>query len=565
VPGKPHNVTDTVREVLEYHRISKHRFDGYAPGPHGLDWANQPDPFRRYPGTQLMPLRLAAVRADGVGEAGFDAALTAPGLESCAVDIDSVSQLFQDSLGLSAWKSYQGSRWALRMNPSSGNLHPTDGYLISGPVDGLGKIASIAHYTPCDHVLEIRAELPRDRWEALKRWGGDADFFVALSSLHWREAWKYGERAFRYCNHDVGHAVAALAVAAAGLGWRVRLLDAAGSESLQELLGLAEQRRRPDREIAECILGFYAGAQSGGASGEFPSLGDVRWYGEASGTSPEYVEWSWVRRMAEITAKPAGLQLARDEAATTGRPGSVRPNDPPLRRIVHQRRSAVEMDGVGTVGAAAFYRLLASLLPRSGRVPFDGLGWEPNVHLALFVHRVDGIEPGLYILIRNPGHESELRGLLSSDFSWRCPAGCPNDLPLYQLAVGDARRAAATLSCHQSIASDGCFSIGMITRFCSVLESGGAWVYPRLYWECGLIGQVLYLEAEAAGLRGTGIGCFFDDAVHKVLGIESDHYQSLYHFTVGHPLDDERLSTLPPYSDKVRAERRSGTEPTLRR
>lgn len=40
----------------------------------------------------------------------------------------------------------------------------------------------------------------------------------------------------------------------------------------------------------------------------------------------------------------------------------------------------------------------------------------------------------------------------------------------------------------------------------------GAWRYPRLYWECGQIGQLLYLEAEAAGLSGTGIGCYFDDA-----------------------------------------------------
>ena len=31
------------------------------------------------------------------------------------------------SLGLTAWKEFQGTRWALRSNPSSGNLHPTEG------------------------------------------------------------------------------------------------------------------------------------------------------------------------------------------------------------------------------------------------------------------------------------------------------------------------------------------------------------------------------------------------------------------------------------------------------
>jgi hypothetical protein len=49
-------------------------------------------------------------------------------------------------------------------------------------------------------------------------------------------------------------------------------------------------------------------------------------------------------------------------------------------------------------------------------------------------------------------------------------------------------------------------------------------------------------------VRGTGIGCFFDDAVHELLGLVDDRYQSLYHFTVGHPLEDPRLTTLPPYS-----------------
>jgi hypothetical protein len=57
----------------------------------------------------------------------------------------------------------------------------------------------------------------------------------------------------------------------------------------------------------------------------------------------------------------------------------------------------------------------------------------------------------------------------------------------------------------------------------------------------------LYLEAEAAGVRGTGIGCFFDDAVHELLGLSGLRYQSLYHFTVGAPLSDGRLQTLPPY------------------
>ena len=62
------------------------------------------------------------------------------------------------------------------------------------------------------------------------------------------------------------------------------------------------------------------------------------------------------------------------------------------------------------------------------------------------------------------------------------------------------------------------------------------------------MGQVLYLEAEAAGARATGIGCFFDDPVHDLLGLEGHAWQSLYHFSMGVPLDDGRLMTAPGYA-----------------
>ena len=32
-----------------------------------------------------------------------------------------------------AWKQYGASRWALRVNPSSGNLHPTEAWIVRGP------------------------------------------------------------------------------------------------------------------------------------------------------------------------------------------------------------------------------------------------------------------------------------------------------------------------------------------------------------------------------------------------------------------------------------------------
>jgi hypothetical protein len=65
------------------------------------------------------------------------------------------------------------------------------------------------------------------------------------------------------------------------------------------------------------------------------------------------------------------------------------------------------------------------------------------------------------------------------------------------------------------------------------------------------VGQVLYLEAEAAGLQATGIGCYFDDPVHRTFGISDTRLQSLYHFTIGGGVDDPRIASRPAYPEAV--------------
>lgn len=80
------------------------------------------------------------------------------------------------------------------------------------------------------------------------------------------------------------------------------------------------------------------------------------------------------------------------------------------------------------------------------------------------------------------------------------------------------------------------------------MRERGATAYRELFWEAGMIGQALYLAAEAAGIRGTGIGCYFDDVLHHALGLTDHDWQSLYHFTMGAPVEDLRLRTAPPYA-----------------
>ena len=76
--------------------------------------------------------------------------------------------------------------------------------------------------------------------------------------------------------------------------------------------------------------------------------------------------------------------------------------------------------------------------------------------------------------------------------------------------------------------------------------------------EAGALGQLLYLEAESCGLQGTGIGCFFDDAIHELLGLSDRALQVVYNFTVGKGVEDTRIQKLPAYHHLRDFERESG-------
>jgi len=189
---------DPIFVALSYHQRTKHHRDRYARSLGYLDWASQPDPFRTYKGAIRVELPLAADR------------LTTPFADLCTpfavpaqpLDLTNIAILFELALGLSAWKESRGNRWALRCNPSSGNLHPTEGYAILPAIPYCD--AGVYHYVSRDHCLERRCALVASAAAELGRALPADSFLVGLSSIHWREAWKYGERAFRYCQHDAG-------------------------------------------------------------------------------------------------------------------------------------------------------------------------------------------------------------------------------------------------------------------------------------------------------------------------------------------------------------------------
>ncbi len=460
-----------------------------------------PNPFRHYEGVPVLdlpadpPVPEIPVLEVLHGVFGSTTAADGPTL---------LSQMLFYSAAISASKRIPstGERYALRVNPSSGNLHPTEFHFITRGLkewpDGL------YHYRPSAHMAEQRAVGYLEM-----RWADrSAPVVFVLTSIAGREAWKYGDRAYRYCLHDIGHAWQALAVAARAIGCdsfaRGRFPDDEVAQScrLHEdewPMLVVELRGRPIPVRATCAA-------------------ETVWYGgHPNRISREGVAYP------RIDAIHSATKLGKECGGISAPPESTGSGETmlPLRassargfgEVARMRRSALDFKG----GAQSMSFAQLSTILAAATAPFAAdFAGAPFIQLYLYVHRVDGLKPGVY----------------------RFGQGRAG---LEQIRKGDQRVAAAGLSLGQDLAGNACVSFSMIGNIERAVRANGDRGYRYVHLEAGAIGHRLYLAAEAFGLGATGIGAFYDDEVHDYLTLASGQGQVVYHFAIGYPVPDQRL------------------------
>ena len=520
-------MNNNLQTVFNYHQTTKHAQQRYARSLGYMDWATQPNPFRNYNGCETIELPLSFENATPPYH------LLDSELPSAPLIKESLSQLLQFSMGIAAHKESGGSSWAVRCNASSGNLHPTETYVVLPPVlDEQNNKTNILHYTPQNHGLEVLAEMETSFWETLP----SGSFLLGLSGITWREVWKYGERAFRYTNLDAGHAWQSIVVSAKMLGWKLTRLDSVSDTSIASLFGLDQEKRFFEHEHADML--FIISPDKVSSSLNLDSLIQnipLNFEGIANKLSPTMQKWDII---PEIENATSCMQIAQSDTPSTKMQDREATKE--SKTVVLERRSIHIMHkDTSLITQNQFHTILNSV-----NLSLDGK--QNAAHLCLLVNRVEKYESGLYILVRNKRDETKLREEMHSDFLWE-QTQLQN---LYFLEKRDLKAASKAISCSQDIASDGAFSMGMLCNFSEQLQEYGAHRYKELYWECGMIGQELYLEATSLGLSGTGIGCFLDDMMHGLLGIKNNSFQVLYHFTVGRGNVDSRIMTSPAYTRK---------------
>ncbi len=518
-------MNSNLQMVYTYHNETKHRPSRYARSLGYMDWATQPNPYRSYLGSKQIPLSLSFENRTLSYKDIFDEKQT----DIAPLGLESISQFFQFSLGLAAVKSYEGQSWALRCNASSGNLQPTESYLLANDI--LGMEDGLYHYGVKNHHLEFLAkakeslDIPKD------------SFIIGLSSIVWREAWKYGERAWRYTQLDCGHAYKALEISAKILGWDIEIITT-NDKDISSLLGLNDTKRyiSEEKERADMLLLISKKNKLANKDVDIVKLRrslQDKYFAVANQLSPAWHNWEILEKIEDATSTPfSNLALIKSEK------NDLRKCEYEAKEVVLKRRSAQVMDKKDThITKNDFETILASVSSKES-IP---------INLILFLHDVENLPSGLYVLLGNTHNKENLQSSMKKLFLWEKVNSKIDNL--YFLQGGDFKFIAKTISCNQDIAAHGAFSLGMLVEFDKQIQKYGAHRYKELYWNCGAIGQQLYLEATSLGLSATGIGCFLDDIFHELLGLKNSLYQSLYHFTIGRGLIDSRLTDKKPYTE----------------
>jgi SagB-type dehydrogenase family enzyme len=423
-------------QIVRYHEETKHHYDRYAKSPGYMDWENQPNPFRIYENTTVVPLPLLT-QDPSADHLDLYQRRHRPALN---FSLENIAGFLELSLGLSAWKAAGESKWSLRMNPSSGNLHPTEGYLLIPPMDILE--GGVYHYNALLHALEKRAGVSSEFWQQIENHFGAPGFLVGISSIFWRESWKYGERAFRYCNHDAGHALAGLSISANLFGWKVAYLNRLSDQDIETVLGLnKEGYRRLEKEHPDFLCYVHPNDSKANSRGlpdqMISSFASLSFEGDPNQLSSEHTDWEIIYNTADLTRKPK----TREEKYNYGNRTwiSKTAGQFSASHIIRNRRSATSFDSSGFVTKAQLLSMLDKTLPRNDTSPFDVELMQPATHLFLFVHNVADMPAGLYFFFRNETDVTEIKQITKPDFLWK---PVKETFPLFLLEKGNFRREA---------------------------------------------------------------------------------------------------------------------------
>ena len=509
-----------IETALRYHEATKHSEASLRGDAFGLDWANQPRPFKIYrdlesvtlPADALSPesdappaLETLAVTADDI---------RAEGTRECVPNLEILARVLHLSAGITKRKSTPGGEIYFRAYPNTGGLYHIDIYLLTGDLPDLP--AGVYHFGPHDFSLH-RLRAGDYRAVLLEASGDHARLacapVIAISvSTYWRNAWKYRTRTYRHCFWDAGTLHANLIAVAGVEGLSPMTVLGFADSTVARLLGLDPKR--------EAALTLTALGHSTSAAPAAPPLSELVL--ETLPQSGSEIDYPMIGEMHVASSLSSGAEAAAwrggmpEPEASAGH-GEVHALEPTpagdlpalsFAELVRKRGSTRVFDRARAVS----FEALSMVLDRATRpIPADML--EPPgttlLELYLIVNAVDGMRPGSYYYRRR-------------------------EAALELLQEGNFRDAAGRLDLGQDLAADAAVNVYTLCALPAILERFGNRGYRAAQLEGGIIGGRLYLGAYAQGFGATGL-TFFDDEVTEFFSPHASGKSVMFLVALGYP------------------------------
>ncbi|TRU82114.1 MAG: SagB/ThcOx family dehydrogenase [Microcystis novacekii Mn_MB_F_20050700_S1] len=490
-----------------YHERTKYDPQTIASKSKGLDWSQQPHPFKEYKIGQTFDLKPYLSRQTVPQKGDF---------------WRRISRILGCSYGLTAKIATMGSPLYLRSAPSAGGLYPAEVYLISRGTEFLP--AGLYSYQGQSHSLLLFWE--SDVWTNLQSacfWNPvleNTDIALVTSAIFYRSAWRYEDRAYRRIFLDTGHLLGNIELSASINDYRAHLIGGFNDSQMNELLYLDSEKESVMTVIPLADL-LNIRQNLPPSTTALPSATTTLYPKIAEGELLNSLHRATIiatDEKIEANITPSNWEDKYNfpfclKVSVTSRPVNWGEDLIDLESTMLKRRSTRAYSGA----SLSLDELRALLHFTYQPQDYANQNLDPNpdyfdldlLETFIAVSAVTGLEEGCYYYAPKA---QELRQIRFKNFQQE----------LHYLCLGqDLGRDAAAVVFHTADLS-------------KAVAKYGDRVYRYLHADAGHLGQRLNLAAIHLGLGVSGIGGFFDDQVNEVLGIPSDE-AVIYITTLGRP------------------------------
>ena len=496
----------------KYHNGTKHSWESVRASAHFLDWSNQPRLYKVYrdrESTQLPTDRiesgrpaLSAIRGNGA---------TTPQLAS--VSLQALADILYFAAGITRRRAHAGGELLFRAAACTGALYSIELYVLCREVQGLP--AGIYLFSPIDFSLKLlrHGDFSGVLADATSREPSvvHAPVTIICTGTYWRNAWKYQARTYRHFGWDNGTILANLLAVALARDLPAKVVNGFVDDDLNSLLGLDA-----GREVVLNLvpLGYVLNPATASKEATLPLRLDSLPY------STTEIDYPVMREMHSASSLSTAREVNDWRAVSFSGPlrscsGRFFPLDPSgeseapsdvIEQVILRRGSSRRF----LRKAISFRQLSTILYGATQGVPADfinrpGAQWND---LYLIAHAVDGLEPGAYVLHRNP---------------WR----------LEHLRAGEFRRVTGRLGLDQELSADCSAAVFFLADLAQILKCFGNRGYRATQLEAGIIGGRLYLAAYAQRLGATGL-TFYDDEVTAFFSPHAAGKSAIFLVALGH-------------------------------